>query len=266
MDTSSKSIVITGSTSGLGLGLADAFASRGCTVTISGRSQAHLDQANATLSRKHAASLLHAHLADVSNYAQVEDLWNSAVSKFGRVDIWINNAGMAHPQTQISDFRPEDIQRVVSSNLVGVLHGLIVASKHMRQQEFGSIYNMEGLGSDGRAVSGLALYGSTKSAIAYLTKAAAREARGSTLMVGGLRPGMLVTKLISAQYSGHPDEWKRAERVLNILSDRVETVAPWMADKILANSKNGVTIRWLNKRKIMFRFLMSTFRRRKVFD
>ncbi len=248
------------------MGLADAFLARGCMVTISGRSQAHLDEANAILSRKHNADLLHAHLCDVGNYAQVDGLWTSAESRFGRVDIWINNAGMAHPQTQISDFGPEDIQRVVSSNLVGVLHGLIVASKHMRQQGFGSIYNMEGLGSDGRVVGGLALYGSTKSAVAYLTKAAAKEARGSPVKIGGLRPGMLATKLITAQYSGHPDEWKRAERVLNILSDRVETAAPWMADKILANSKNGVTIRWLNRRKLMFRFLTSTFRQRKVFD
>lgn len=266
MDTTIKSVVISGSTSGLGMGLADAFLSRGCMVTISGHSQPHLDQAYAALSQKHGAKSLHAHLCEVGNFAEVESLWNSAEAKFGQVDTWINNAGMAHPETKISEYTPETVRNVVSSNIIGTVHGLIVASGHMSQRGFGSIYNVEGLGSDGRVVNGLALYGSTKSAIAYLTRAAAKEAQGSPVVIGGLRPGMLATKLITAQYAGHPEEWKRAERVLNILSDRVETVAPWMADKILANSKNGVTIRWLNSRKVALRFLMSAFRPRKVFD
>ena len=136
----------------------------------------------------------------------------------------------------------------------------------MQGQGFGSIYNMEGLGSDGRVIKGMALYGTTKSAVSYLTKAMARETQGTHVLVGGIRPGMVATKLITAQYEGHHEEWGRVKSIFNILSDRVETVTPWLARKILSNTKNGATIAWLNKRKLRGRFLTAPFHKRNVFD
>lgn len=136
----------------------------------------------------------------------------------------------------------------------------------MSEQGFGSLYNMEGLGSDGRIIKGMALYGTSKSALSYLTKAVAKETQCTPILVGGLRPGMVVTKLITEQYEGHPEEWERAKKIFNILSDRVETVTPWLAKKILANRKNGKTIVWLTKRKLIKRFLSTPFRKRNVFD
>jgi len=115
--------------------------------------------------------------------------------------------------------------------------------KGMRKQGFGSIYNLEGLGSDGRVIKGMALYGTTKSAVSYLTKALAKEAQGTPIIVGGIRPGMT-----------------------NILSDRVETVTPWLAEKILLNTKNGATIAWLNRWKLIGRFLTAPFHKREIFD
>jgi hypothetical protein len=77
---------------------------------------------------------------------------------------------------------------------------------------------------------------------------------------------MVATKLITEQYEEHPEEWKRAERIFNILSDRVETVTPWLVRKILSNKKNGVRIQWLSRSKVIMRFLESPFRKRNVFD
>ena len=62
----------------------------------------------------------------------------------------------------------------------------------------------------------MALYSATKSALAYLTTAAAKEVEGSNIIVGGLRPGIVATKLITAQYKELPEEWKKAERIFNI--------------------------------------------------
>jgi NAD(P)-dependent dehydrogenase (short-subunit alcohol dehydrogenase family) len=261
-----KSVVITGSTSGIGLGLAGEFLTRHCTVTISGRSQSHLDQATAVLAEKFDRSHFQAVPCDVSQYDQVEGLWKAAQARFGRIDVWINNAGTAHPETPIWEYSPETIRVVVGSNFIGAFYGVIVAAKGMRQQGFGGIYNVEGLGSGGPIVKGLALYAATKSALAYLTKAAAREVEETPILVGGLRPGMVATKLITGQYVGHAEEWKRSERIFNILSDRVETVVPWMVDRILANRTNGVTIKWLTGRKIMFRFIGSVFHKRTIYD
>jgi NAD(P)-dependent dehydrogenase (short-subunit alcohol dehydrogenase family) len=261
-----KSIVITGSTSGIGLGLADAFLNRGCAVTISGHSQMNLDKAYKVLVGKNDESRILAYLCDVSNYDQIEDLWRVAKARFDSVDIWINNAGAGHPETTIWEYSRETIDRVVTANVTGALYGLTVALKGMMQQGYGSIYNMEGLGSSGPVIKGLALYAATKSALSYLTTAAAKEVRGTPIIVAGLRPGMVATKLITGQYEGHPEEWKRVERIFNILSDRVETVTPWMVKKILSNKKNGVRIEWLSRSKVIMRFLTSPFHKRAVFN
>jgi NAD(P)-dependent dehydrogenase (short-subunit alcohol dehydrogenase family) len=260
-----KSVVITGSTSGIGLGLADGFLTRDCTVTISGHSQVNLDKACGILAAKHDKSQILAYLCDVSHYDEVQGLWNAAVERFGRIDIWINNAGAGHRETLIWDYSREMIDKLVAANVTGALYGLNVASKGMMQQGFGSIYNMEGLGSSGPVIKGLALYSATKSALASLTTAAAKEAEGTRIIVGAIRPGMVATKLITGQYEGHPEEWKRVERIFNILADRVETVAPWLADRVLSNQKNGARIQWLGRWKVLLRFLESPFRKRKIF-
>jgi NAD(P)-dependent dehydrogenase (short-subunit alcohol dehydrogenase family) len=261
-----KSVVITGSTSGIGFGLAEAFLARNCVVTISGHSQGNLDKVYKTLSDKYGTERLLACLCEVSQYNDVEALWDTARARFGQVDIWINNAGAGHPETLMWNYSHEIMDKVIAANVTGAWYGMNVALKGMIKQGFGSVYNMEGLGSSGPVIKGLALYASTKSALAYLTKAAAKEVEGTVIVVGGLRPGMVATKLITAQYEGHPEEWKRTERIFNILSDRVETVAPWLADKILSNTKNGVRINWLSQSKVMMRFVASPFRKRLIFD
>ena len=202
----------------------------------------------------------------MSHYYEVEGLWKAAVDKFGQVDIWINNAGAGNPQIPIWDYSHELIDKVIGANVIGAFYGMNVALKGIKQQGFGSVYNMEGLGSSGPVIKGLALYSATKSALAYLTTAAAKEVEGSNIIVGGLRPGMVATKLITAQYKELPEEWKKAERIFNILSDRVETVTPWLVDKILSNKKNGVRINWLSRSKVMVRFLSAPFHKRHIFD
>jgi NAD(P)-dependent dehydrogenase (short-subunit alcohol dehydrogenase family) len=218
------------------------------------------------LSSKHDVSRIYAYLCNVSHYEEVEGLWKAVIGKFGCVDIWINNAGTGNPQIPIWDYSRELIDKVVAANVTGAFYGMNVALRGMRQQGFGSVYNMEGLGSSGPVIKGLALYSSTKSALAYLTTAAAKEVEGTAIIVGGLRPGMVATKLITDQYKEHPEEWNKAERIFNILSDKVETVTPWLADKILSNRKNGARIQWLTRSKVMLRFLESPFHKRVVYE
>ena len=262
-----KSIVITGSTRGIGYGLADSFLRLGCSVTISGRTQASVEKATTTLSEKHKSDSVLGHLCDVRQLEQVQTLWHAAKARFGSVDIWINNAGISHPQLDFYKHSSKQIQAVVATNLIGAMHGASVAMRGMLDQGYGSIYNMEGLGSDGRKVEGLTLYGCTKSALRYLTDALIEETRDTPVSVGALSPGMVVTDLLTRQYEDRPaEEWERAKRVFNILADRVETVTPWLAERVLANKKTGVRIKWLSGPKIMGRFLTARLRRRDLFD
>jgi NAD(P)-dependent dehydrogenase (short-subunit alcohol dehydrogenase family) len=260
-----KTIVITGSTRGIGYGLADAFLDLGCAVAISGRAQTSVESAIASLSVQYEPARIWGYPCDVTQYAQVQTLWDTALERLGQIDVWINNAGIAHAQQSFWAQPPEQIQAVVETNLVGTMFGSKVALHGMLQQGHGSLYNMEGLGSDGRAVTGLALYGTTKAGIRYLTESLVQEVAGTQVRVGTLSPGMVTTELLTAQYSGRPDDWERDKRVFNIIADPVETVAPWLAQRVLSNQKNGARLKWLTKTKLAWRFLTSPFHQRDLF-
>ncbi len=262
-----KIVVITGSTRGIGYGLADAFLARGCAVTLSGRSAVALEPLVVRLGVKHEPRRVFSQPCDVTDYAQVQGLWEAAHAHFGRIDIWINNAGMAHPVSDFDRLTPEQMQTLINTNLLGAMYGARVALNGMRQQGFGSLYNMEGLGSSGgRQVKGLALYGTSKAALRYLNDALMLEAKGTPLIVGALQPGMTVTDMLTKQYEGQPEAWEKFKPILNLIADRVETVTPWLADKVLANTRNGARFAWASGGKVFWRFLSAPFIKRKVVE
>jgi NAD(P)-dependent dehydrogenase (short-subunit alcohol dehydrogenase family) len=259
-------IVITGSTRGIGLSLAQAFLDRGCAVMLNGRTASSTEASVASLAAKVGAERLVGHAADVTAHEQVQGLWDAAVDHFGRVDIWVNNAGLGHRPTAPWDQPPEVIRSVIETNLVGAMYGSMVAMKGMLAQGGGDIYNMEGMGSDGRQQHGLIFYGTSKYGLRYFNQALAQEASDTPVRVGSLRPGMVLTDLVVGQYRGRPEEWDRVKSIFNIIADRAETVAPWMADQVLANGKNGAQIKWLTRPKLMWRFLTAPIIKRHVID
>ena len=258
-------IVITGSTRGIGYGLSDAFLARGCSVTISGRSREAVERAVAELGEKHDQEHLFGCPCDVTDFDQVQALWDASREQWGRIDIWINNAGIAHAQMPLWKQPPEEVATIIETNLIGSMYGAQVAMKGMLAQGSGSIYNLEGLGSEGRRVEGLTAYGTTKAALAYLTDAMVAEAEGTPVLVGAIRPGMVATDMIMQQYKDQPERWEEAKRIFNILADRPETVTPRIADRVLANTKNGARIQWMSRGKAMGRFLTAPFTNRDIF-
>lgn len=266
MGDTMRRVVITGSTRGFGYGLAEAFLQRGCAVTLTSRTATHVEEAERRAAAHFAPERILGQVCDVREYEQIRDLWNAAHDQFGGVDIWINNAGTGHNQVSLWEHSPEEMHRVVETNLVGLLNGVKVAVPGMLSQGQGAVYNVEGLGSDGRREKGLALYGSTKRAVRYLTESLVREVEGTGVLAGALSPGMMVTNLLTDPYEEGTERWERAKRIFNILADRVETVAPWMADRVLANTRNGARIRWLTRRRMITRFLLAPFRQRDLFD
>jgi NAD(P)-dependent dehydrogenase (short-subunit alcohol dehydrogenase family) len=260
-----KVIVITGSTRGIGYGLADAFLDLGCAVTISGRVETGVESARSKLSTRHKVDRTFGKRCDVTHIEQVRELWDAALAHFGKIDIWINNAGTNHPRLDFWEHSPERIRGVVDTNLVGAMYGSQVALRGMLKQGFGSLYNMEGLGSDGRRVGGMTLYSTTKYGLHYFTDALVAETKGTPLLVGALSPGMVITEMLTSEEVRAEEDWERTKRIFNILADRVEDVAPWMARQVLDNDRTGVRIRWLTRRKIAARFLTAPFRKRDLF-
>jgi len=260
-----KVIVITGSTRGIGFGLADVFLGLGCAVCVSGRAPVGVELAVSRLASKHGADRLCSRPCDVRDPGQVQALWDGAAERFGKTDIWINNAGIGHAQTEFALLSPDRIKQVVETNLIGAMYGAKVALNGMRRQGHGAIYNMEGLGSGGPRVKGLALYSTTKAGLRYFTDALVAETKGTPVIVGALWPGMVTTRLLTQQYDERPDEWERAKPILSILADRVETVTPWLARRILENKRHGARIKWINPARLTARFLAAPFRKRDPF-
>lgn len=258
--------MITGSTRGIGFGLAQAFLARSCRVMISGSRRASVEPALEKLSAEAGSDRLFGLACDVTDFNQVQALWDAARAQFGRVDIWISNAGISHLREQFWKLAPETIAAVVGTNVIGGMYSARVALPGLLEQGGGAFYIMEGMGSDGRRrTPGLDVYGTTKYALRYLTRALVEEVKDTPVIVGALSPGMVLTDMVLDEYRARPDSLKEAKNVLNILMDRVETVAPWLADQVLANKQNGARIRWLTGPKLMARFLLAPFKRRDLF-
>lgn len=249
------------------MGLAENFLRLGQRVVVCGRSQTSVDQALVYLRERYPGGQAAGIPCDMQIYSQVEALWQFAVEQFGSLDIWINNAGIATPQTKFWELDQDRIADLIGTNLIGAMYGARVALAGFIKQGQGAFYNMEGLGSDGRRVEGLTLYGTSKSALNYLTDSLAEEVAGTGVIVGALSPGMVLTDLILKQYEGkEPEEWESARRIFNILADKAETVTPFLAEKALENTRNGARIQWLTPGKVIWRFMTARLAGRDLFS
>jgi NAD(P)-dependent dehydrogenase (short-subunit alcohol dehydrogenase family) len=261
-----KTIIITGSTRGIGFGLAENFLRLGHQVIISGRSRDSVDHTVEKLADLYSADRVAGCPCDMRDYQQVAGLWQFGKEKFGEIDIWINNAGIGQSQTDFWDLDIHLIQDLVNTNITGAMYGAKVALAGFKEQGRGAFYNMEGLGSDGRQVEGLTLYGTSKRALNYLTDSLASEVKGSNVIVGALSPGMVLTDFILGQYEGkEPSEWESARKMFNILADKPEKVTPFLVEKVLQNQKNGARIMWLTTPKVLWRFLSAGILKRDMF-
>jgi NAD(P)-dependent dehydrogenase (short-subunit alcohol dehydrogenase family) len=259
------SIVITGSTRGIGFALADRFLVLDCAVAVSGRARDVVARAVDDLAARHGGDRVWGVACDVRDRAAVQGLWDEARNRFGRVDIWINNAGLSNRQAAPWEVTDAEMAAVVDTNLMGVIHGSNVAARGMLAQGKGAIYNFEGLGSDGRMIGGLLPYGTTKAAVRYFTRGLTRELAGTSVIVGAIQPGMVITDMITTQYEGRPEDLARARRIFNIIADRPDAVAARLAPRILANRRSGVHISYNTWWTIPWRFATAPLTRRDLF-
>jgi NAD(P)-dependent dehydrogenase (short-subunit alcohol dehydrogenase family) len=257
-----KTVVITGSTRGIGRGLAEQFLARACKVVVSGRAAADVE---AVVAELHGGENLTGRACDVTDIDALQGLWNHAGERFGKVDVWINNAGVDIPHRPLWDADPEDLRRIVDINLTGILLANKVVMAGMKTQGHGQVWNMEGFGSNGMVQAGMAPYGATKRAVNYLNKALRKDAEGTGIQVCTLSPGIVLTDLLLQDYDRQSEEWQRARRIFNIMADTVETVTPWLADGVLKTDRDGAKVEWLTGPKIGWRFMTSAFRKRDLF-
>ncbi len=257
-------IVITGSTQGIGLGLAREFLGRGHDVMISSRRAEAVAATVSSLQKDFPGRSVNGQACDVAEYVQVQKLWEQALSSLGSVDIWVNNAGRDGAKMPFFAIPPEDMIQTINTNLVGIMMCNRVVIPGMYQQKHGKIFNMEGFGSNGMVRPTASVYGTTKCAVRYFTKAVSQELNGTPVKLGYLSPGMVLTDMLVPPPEARGKNWAQSRKFLNILADTVETVTPFLVEGMLRSEGNGDAIRWLTRRKIAWRFLASRFRKRDI--
>ena len=259
-----KTIVITGSTRGIGFALAREFLKRDCQVVISGRSDPSVRNSVEKLEAEFPEAQIAGFPCDVKNYDEISTLWKLSKSRFGNIDIWINNAGISNEQAPSWEISVDELQSVVETNILGELFGTKVAMQGFLDQGFGALYNVEGMGANGKTnnVKGLSIYGMTKAGLHYFNKCLIKEIDHPQIIAGALQPGMVLTDLVKGQYEEKPDEWEKVKGILEIIASPIDEVAPWMAKKILTNHKNGAYFHYGGTLRILKRLILSLFRKK----
>ena len=262
-----KTVVITGSARGLGYAMAEGFRKNNCNVVISDLKEESLKKAKNNLEEIKSDGKILTVVCNVTNYEDLENLMSETIRNFGKVDIWINNAGVNQPQEPIYKCDKSAIDAIIDIDLKGTIYGSKIAMTQMVNQKEGAIYNIEGYGSNDAHMSGLNLYGTSKRAVTYLTESLAQEAEGTGVIVGKLAPGIMITQFTTHSLVNQEiDLSDSTKQVYNVLGDSPETVAKFFVENMLKNKKNGVKINWLTNGKAFYRFLTAGFNKRNFFD
>ncbi|XP_028068703.1 probable chlorophyll(ide) b reductase NYC1, chloroplastic isoform X2 [Camellia sinensis] len=237
-----RNVVITGSTRGLGKALAREFLLSGDRVVVASRSSESVDmtireleenlkEGMVTASASSGTNLARAKVVgiscDVCEPDDVRKLANFAVSELGSIDIWINNAGTNKGFRPLLQFSDEDIQQIVSTNLVGSILCTREAMHVMKNQNKGGhIFNMDGAGSGGSSTPLTAVYGSTKCGLRQLQSSLFKECKRSKVGVHTASPGMVLTDLLLREE--HYMQQRRTESVIGLKAALVSlSRMPW---------------------------------------
>lgn len=243
-------IFITGGSKGIGRGMVIEFLKRGHNVSFTGTSESSILKGSEGLSGDFLGIV-----CDVRNKIDLVNAKDKAVDKFECIDIWVNNAGVGQAYKDVSDLTEIEIKYVIDINVSGMIMGTSVALEEMKKQNFGFVYNMEGLGSDGRIIPKTIIYGSSKRLLRYFSKAVNKELKEfEEITVGTLSPGMVFTNLLLENST--PESMK----IINILGNKVEEVTPYLVEQMIKGKKN---IFWLTNRKVLLKFLKNMLKKKK---
>jgi 3-hydroxybutyrate dehydrogenase len=197
IDLGGQAAVVTGSTSGIGQGLADALAAAGCNIMLNGFGDpAAIERERAGMAERHGVEVRH-HPADMTRPAEITDMVAETERAFGRLDILVNNAGVQHV-SPIEDFPPQKWDQILAINLSSTFHAMRAAIPIMKRRGRGRIVNIAS--AHGLVASPFkSAYVAAKHGVLGLTKSAALELAATGVTCNAICPGYVKTPLVEGQ-------------------------------------------------------------------
>jgi NAD(P)-dependent dehydrogenase (short-subunit alcohol dehydrogenase family) len=197
-----RAVLITGGTRGIGRALAEALLTSGDKVAVTGTSEDGVVRAERELSPLGPAAAI---VCDVRDAASAERAVRTAVAKFGRIDVLVNNAGVG-VGAPVADLTLDEWNRIIGTNLTGIFNCCKAAIPHLRQGGGGWIVNVSSLSSKNPFAGGAA-YCASKAAVNAFSEALMQELRDDNIRVTCVLPGSVATGF-SGREPGSGADWK----------------------------------------------------------
>lgn len=215
-DLTGEVAVVTGGGRGIGEGIALALARAGACVVVAAR-RTHEVEAVAQ-SIRDAGGRAVAVTADVTSDDDLEAVARTALNEFGRLSIWVNNAGGSSARLPLTELSRDDWDDCIRLNLTSVWRGIVTAARHM---DTGSIINVSS-GAGSGPVPGSGHYGAAKAGVNSLTMTASAELAPS-IRVNGIAPGLVPTEIVRRALGVTEEQIPDLQRQWNIPLDRLGT-------------------------------------------
>jgi 3-hydroxybutyrate dehydrogenase len=191
-----KTAIVTGSTSGIGMAMAEAFAAAGCNVALSGFGEAAFIADLVTRLSSHGGKISHTH-ADLSQPAEVRTYIEKTIAALGSVDILVNNVGMQHV-APVEDFPDDKWEAIVDINLNSAFYATKAVLPGMKARNWGRIINIAS--AHGLVASPFkSAYVASKHGLVGFTKSAALEVAETGITINAICPGYVNTPLVQGQ-------------------------------------------------------------------
>jgi NAD(P)-dependent dehydrogenase (short-subunit alcohol dehydrogenase family) len=218
MNFTDKIVIITGGSKGFGKELAKTFVGKGAKVIIASNDEASLNEVAREIR-------VDSRICDVTLYEEVQALTDYAVKKYGRVDVWINNAGIQVAPSNVEDVDVKKLHTLFDVNFFGYFYGCKAILPIMRKQNDGLIININSTaGLDGKP--GLSAYVASKFAIKGLTQSLREELKGTDIQVYGIHPGGMQTEIYKEKYPADFDKYMSVDYAVQKVMDNLVAAEP----------------------------------------
>ena len=189
-----KNIIITGASQGIGENITEKFFNNHSNVFLISRNKNKLEKIKKRLSKKKSNTQhITYFVASVENYIDISDIVRTIISKYKRIDVLINNAGITDDNL-IVKMKEEQWNQVINTNLKGTYNCCKAVTKHMMKQKFGKIINISSIiGEIGN--KGQVNYAASKAGVVGLTKSLSKELGSRNINVNAINPGFIKTKM-----------------------------------------------------------------------